>query len=165
MERRLRRPILPLILLALLSRSRTRTAKMKFVSVPLSLFLLVGAAVAAPSSLSQERALARRNYTTNYADQLTDGTACRDVTVIWARGTGQQGNIGEPTDVGPLFLDDLAAIVGTNNLAAQGVDYSASVDGFEEGGDPAGSALMANLTAQVCVLMSELKTTTYLVPT
>lgn len=128
--------------------------KMKFVSVPLSFFFLAGAAVAAPSGPSRGTgsALARRDYTTGYANQLTDGTACRDVTVIWARGTGQQGNIGVSTDVGPMFLDALADLVGTNNLAAQGVNYSASVEGFEEGGDPAGSALMANLTALVCGL-------------
>lgn len=122
---------------------------MKFVAVPLSFLFLLGAAVAAPSGQSAGGSLVRRNYTSDYADELTDGTPCRDVTVIWARGTGQQGNIGEPTDVGPMFLDDLAAIVGTDSLAAQGVDYDASVDEFEEGGDPVGSALMANLTALV----------------
>lgn len=108
--------------------------------------------LAAPaiSTPVEERGLAKRNYTTTYADQLTDGTACRDVTVIYARGTGQQGNIGQTTDVGPEFLDDLAALVGTKSLAAQGVNYSADVDGFEEGGDPAGSELMANLTTLVC---------------
>lgn len=128
---------------------------MKFFTSVVSLasgLALVQASPSARNSALAERSagLAKRNYTTTYADQLVDGTACRDVTVIYARGTSQQGNIGEPTDVGPEFLDDLAALVGTNSLAAQGVNYSASVDGFEEGGDPAGSALMANLTALVC---------------
>lgn len=133
---------------------------MKFLSSVLSLTSGLALVTAAPSSLSTkpghvapaERSsgvLAKRNYTTTYADQLVDGTACRDVTVIYARGTSQQGNIGEPTDVGPEFLDDLAALVGTNNLAAQGVNYTADVDGFEEGGDPVGSELMANLTTLV----------------
>lgn len=124
---------------------------MKSVTTPLSFFLTLGVVVSSPLGDFEERSLVRRNYSTGYADQLTDGTACRSVTVLYARGTGQQGNIGVSTDVGPMFLDDLAAIVGTNNLAAQGVNYSASVDGFEEGGDPAGSALMADLAAQVCV--------------
>lgn len=122
---------------------------MKSIAVPLSFFCLLGAVIAAPYAPLVDRILERRNYTSSYANQLTDGTACRDVTVIYARGTGQQGNIGVSTDVGPLFLNDLAAIVGTSNLAAQGVNYSASVEGFEEGGDPAGSALMAELAELV----------------
>lgn len=117
--------------------------------VPL-LSSLIGTAVAAPASESAAHALVRRNYTTEYAEQLVDGTPCRAVTVIYARGTGQEGNIGESTDVGPLFLDDLAAIVGAENLAAQGVNYTADILGFEEGGDVAGSALLANLTTLVC---------------
>lgn len=129
---------------------------MKFLSTSLSFVLTLGVVAAAPATDFEGRSLVRRNYTTEYADQLTDGTACRDVTVIYARGTGQQGNIGEPTDVGPLFLDDLAAIVGTSKLAAQGVNYSADVTGFEEGGDPAGSAAMADLAALVCVRSKEM---------
>lgn len=116
--------------------------------VPLLLSVL-GPAVAAPASDSAAHSLARRNYTEEYADQLVDGTGCRDVTVIYARGTGQQGNIGEATDVGPLFLDDLAALVSSGSLAAQGVNYSADVTGFELGGDADGSALMAELATLV----------------
>lgn len=123
---------------------------MKFVATSLSFFLGLGMVVGSPLGDSDGHALARRSYNTGYANQLTDGTACRAVTVLWARGTGQQGNIGVSTDVGPMFLDDLAAKVGTNNLAAQGVNYSASVSGFEQGGDPAGSTLLANLATQVC---------------
>lgn len=123
---------------------------MKSFTSLLSLITSLTIVTAAPSYGSPNHGLAKRNYTTTYADQLTDGTACRDVTVIYARGTSQQGNIGEPTDVGPEFLDDLAAIIGTNILAAQGVNYSASVDGFEEGGDPEGSATMADLATLVC---------------
>lgn len=125
---------------------------MKFLSFSVVFLLGLGAVLAAPTShVVEDRALVRRNYTTTFADQLVDGTACRDVTIIYARGTTQAGNIGEPTDVGPEFFDDLAAIIGTNTLAVQGVNYSADVDGFEEGGDPVGSALMANLTALVCM--------------
>lgn len=122
--------------------------KMKFSTTSISVCLLgMGFAVAAPF---EDRSLVRRNYTEEYADQLTDGTACRDVTVIYARGTDQQGNIGEPTDVGPEFLNDLGVYVGINDLAVAGVNYSASVEGFEEGGDPEGSQTMADLAALVC---------------
>lgn len=93
--------------------------------------------------------LMRRNYTTDTSNQLTDGTACRAVTVIYARGTWEDGNVGSTTDVGLETFNDLAQIIGEDNLALQGVDYPADVEGFEEGGDPTGSQLMANLTTQV----------------
>lgn len=121
--------------------------KMKLTCSSLPLWLL-GSRVAVAAPL-EDRSLARRNYTEVYADQLTDGTACRDVTVIYARGTSQQGNIGEPTDVGPEFLNDLAVYVGSSSLAVSGVNYSASIEGFEEGGDPAGSQTMADLATLV----------------
>lgn len=133
-----------------------------FVAPFVLLLLSFGTALASPTRDSSAHALVRRNYTTEYADQLVDGTPCRDVTVIYARGTGQQGNIGESTDVGPLFLDDLAAIVGSSSLAAQGVNYSADVTGFEEGGDPTGSALMANLTTLVSESQAALVSFVYL---
>lgn len=129
---------------------------MKFLVSAVSFVLGAGLALAAPTSdLLDERSLVRRNYTSIYSDQLTDGTACRAVTVIYARGTSQEGNIGEPTDVGPEFVNDLGVYVGINNLAVQGVNYSADVAGFEEGGDPVGSAVMANLTALVstCIIL------------
>ncbi|CAN8105410.1 unnamed protein product [Discula destructiva] len=91
--------------------------------------------------------LARRNYTTDTSSQLTDGTECRDVTVIYARGTWEDGNVGATDEPGVETFNNLAAIVGEDNLALQGVDYPANAVGFELGGDPDGSKLMANLTA------------------
>lgn len=124
---------------------------MKLLPSVLSLLASAGLALTATaaSSSSSPSNNVKRAYSSTYADELTDGTVCRDVTVLYARGTGQSGNIGAATDVGPEFLDALAALVGTRGLAAQGVDYSASVEGFEEGGDPAGSALMAELAELV----------------
>lgn len=106
-------------------------------------------ALALPAT-NVESHLMRRNYTTDTSNQLTDGTACRAVTVIYARGTWEDGNVGSTTDVGLETFNDLAQIIGEDNLALQGVDYPATAAGFEEGGDPTGSQLMANLTAQVC---------------
>lgn len=91
----------------------------------------------------------RRQYTSDTENQLNDGTACRAVTIIYARGTSETGNVGEL--VGPPFFDAVAADIGTDNLAVQGVDYSASIAGFLEGGDPTGSTLMASLVEQVCL--------------
>lgn len=107
------------------------------------------AAPAPASVLEVEHSLVRRNYTSDTSDQLTDGTACRAVTVIYARGTWEDGNVGSTDEVGLETFNNLAALIGEDNLALQGVDYPADVAGFEEGGDPDGSQLMADLAAQV----------------
>ncbi|KAJ6471636.1 cutinase, partial [Mycena vitilis] len=62
---------------------------------------------------------------------------------IFARGTNEDGNVG--ADVGAPLIADLRASLGTDGIAAQGVNYSASVLGYLEGGDPAGSTTMLNL--------------------
>lgn len=82
------------------------------------------------------------------ANELTDGTPCRAVTLIYARGTTQSGNIGAAGDVGPLMMNNLSSIIGASNLAVQGVTYAADIFGFLAGGDAAGSQLMANLTTR-----------------
>jgi cutinase len=94
----------------------------------------------------EENSIHARQYTSSTSNQLIDGTACRAVTMIYARGTSQAGNIGDAAAVGPLFFNALASRVGTANLAVQGVTYSASIAGFLAGGDAAGSRTMAQLT-------------------
>ncbi|KAJ0123001.1 cutinase precursor [Diaporthe amygdali] len=79
------------------------------------------------------------------ANELTDGTPCRAVTLIYARGTTQSGNIGAAGDVGPLMMNNLSTIIGASNLAVQGVDYAADIFGFLAGGDAKGSQTMADL--------------------
>jgi hypothetical protein len=69
------------------------------------------------------------------------GQPCTEYTVIFARGTSEPGNVG--ILVGPPFFYALEALVGTSALTIQGVnDYSASIEGYLEGGDPVGSAEM-----------------------
>jgi cutinase len=69
------------------------------------------------------------------------GQACTEYTVIFARGTTEPGNVG--ILVGPPFFQALKSLVGSSALTIQGVnDYSASIDGYLEGGDPVGSAEM-----------------------
>lgn len=106
------------------------------------------------TSLSpEEHALTKRQYSSSTYNQLTDGTACRAISVIYARGTSQQGNVGDAAAVGPLFFNQLASRVGgTTRLAIQGVTYSASVAGFLQGGDPTGSTTMTNLISTVSLL-------------
>lgn len=104
-----------------------------------------------PSGLSlEEHALSKRQYSSSSYNQLTDGTACRRISVIYARGTGQQGNVGDAAAVGPLFFNQIASRVGgTSALAIQGVTYPANVAGFLAGGDAAGSTTLTNLISTV----------------
>lgn len=118
-----------------------------------TLALLSTTVLAAPTTLD-EPTLSKRQYSSSTYNQLTDGTACRPISVIYARGTGQQGNVGDSQAVGPLFFNQIASRVGgTSQLAIQGVTYAASVSGFLAGGDATGSTTMANLissTASRC---------------
>jgi Cutinase len=66
--------------------------------------------------------------------------SCGPVTVIFARGTTETGNVG--VLAGPPFFDALGAIIGAGNLVLQGVDYPASVEAFLEGGDSGGAQTM-----------------------
>lgn len=86
------------------------------------------------------------------SNELVDGTACRAVTLIYARGTTQNGNIGAAGDVGPLMMNNVSALIGADKLAVQGVDYDADVIGFLGnllGVDDAGAQTMADLVSRV----------------
>lgn len=112
--------------------------------------LLSGTAVAAPAP----RALAPRSapYNQTYANELISGAPCRTVTLLYARGTTQDGNIGSATDVGPLMMDALAALIGADALAVQGIAYDADVSGYLDnllGNDDDGSVLMAGYVDKV----------------
>ncbi|KAH8680585.1 putative cutinase [Xylariales sp. PMI_506] len=79
---------------------------------------------------------------------ITDGSTCGDVVVVFARGTDEPGNVGAL--VGPPFFDALRdALPSGKTLSVQGVDdYGATVTGYLEGGDPTGSTRMAALVTQ-----------------
>ena len=68
---------------------------------------------------------------------------CRPVTVIFARGTIELGNVGSLA--GPPFFNALTNIIGDSNVAIQGVDYPATIAGYLEGGDPAGAVKLVSL--------------------
>ncbi|KAK4899416.1 hypothetical protein LTR27_003149 [Elasticomyces elasticus] len=98
----------------------------------LSFFALATLAVASP--------IERRQYLGKTTEnQLLDGTPCRAITILFARGTNEQGNVG--TLVGPPFFQALAT-------RWERVNYAADVAGFEVGGDPTGSVLLASLVGQ-----------------
>ncbi|KAF4966634.1 hypothetical protein FSARC_5683 [Fusarium sarcochroum] len=71
---------------------------------------------------------------------------CKDVTIIFARGTSEMGNVGSAA--GPPFFQALADQIGNDKLAVQGVEYSASAAGIAQMGDKAGSEKMASLVKQ-----------------
>jgi hypothetical protein len=95
--------------------------------------------------------LSKRQFNGDTYNQLTDGTPCRAITLIFARGTTQEGNVGTPDSEGPVFFNAVAkAVGGTSRLAVQGVTYPANVLGFLAGGDAAGATTMYNLINTVC---------------
>ncbi|KAH6679396.1 putative cutinase [Halenospora varia] len=116
---------------------------MRFSPLFLSLLPL---ASAFPLDIPILRSILPRDLAATTQNDLVNGTPCKKITVIFARGTTSPGNVGEST--GPPFFQAIAALVGTSNIAVQGVDYPASILGFLEGGDTAGGKLMANLTAR-----------------
>ncbi|KFY75163.1 hypothetical protein V499_04862 [Pseudogymnoascus sp. VKM F-103] len=117
---------------------RTSTFLFTLLSVPLSL--------AAPTVIAIPEGGLNIRQSSDTRNDLTDGSACKAVTVIFARGTTESGNVGAL--VGPPFFSALATAIGTENLAVQGVDYPADIAGFLAGGDAAGSKKMAELVGQ-----------------
>lgn len=86
---------------------------MRIFSTLLTLSAGLGAVPAAPALRPLIGShLVRRNYTTNTSDQLTDGTACREVTAIYARGTWEDGNVGAVDEPGVETFNNLAALIG-----------------------------------------------------
>jgi cutinase len=104
--------------------------------------LLIPLATAFPLSSLLKRA----DLSLTTQNDLLNGTPCKALTVIFARGTSSPGNVGEST--GPPFFQAIAKLVGASNLAVQGVTYPASIPGFLAGGDAAGSKTLASLVNQ-----------------
>ena len=86
---------------------------------------------------------------------ITNGTTendlingvCKNLTLIFARGTTENGNIGDI--VGPPFVNALVSMLGKAQVAVQGVNnYPADVQDFLAGGSVTGSQDMAALIAQ-----------------
>ena len=55
---------------------------------------------------------------------VSDKNCCTDVTVVFARGTGEFGNMG--TIAGPPMVKSLREKLGAERVLVQGVDYAAS---------------------------------------
>ena len=87
----------------------------------------------ASSGLSKRQGGSTRN-------DLVDGE-CKDVTVIFARGTTELGNVGSLA--GPPFFNALEEALGDDMVAVQGVDYPADIPGYLAGGSKEGAETMA----------------------
>lgn len=56
---------------------------------------------------------------------VNDNAGCTPLTVIFARGTSESGNVG--TVAGPPFFSALRDSLGADKVTVQGVDYPASI--------------------------------------
>lgn len=99
---------------------------------------------ASASFNTNQRPLASSNSFAGNQNDIIDAT-CKPVTLLFAKGTTEDGSMGAL--VGPPLAQALGLAIGADNLAVQGVDYDASVEGFLTGGDPRGSKTMAGLVA------------------
>jgi len=99
--------------------------------------------------------LRRQLATSNTQNDLTNGSPCKPLTIIFARGTVEEGNVG--ARIGPPLFSAVANIIGAGNLAVQGVDYPAGIFGFLGGGSASGSTLMKKLVQQAIVQCPETK--------
>jgi cutinase len=79
------------------------------------------------------------------ATDVSSNTGCRDLTFIFARGTGELGTMG--TVVGPPIAQALQSSLGKNAVSVQGVNYAASAAGNADLGSSGGLA-MASLAKQ-----------------
>ena len=96
------------------------------------------------NALGAERSsLVKRDDWSIVRNELSE---CKPMTVIFARGTIELGNVGSIT--GPPFFNALENLVGEENVAVQGVDYPATILGYLEGGDKGGAAKAASLLEQ-----------------
>ncbi|MCJ1224341.1 hypothetical protein MMC12_000986 [Toensbergia leucococca] len=78
-------------------------------------------------------------------NDILNDAGCKALTVIFARGTTEPGNVGSVA--GPPFISALKTDLGVSQVAAQGVDYPATAATIAtEGGN--GSTTMVDLVAQ-----------------
>jgi hypothetical protein len=81
-------------------------------------------------------------------NDVVGGGGCKAMTVLFARGTTEPGNMGAVA--GPPFVSAIGAMMaGAGGVAVQGIEYPADIPGFLAGGDKAGGALMAKMVGQV----------------
>ncbi|WP_448439114.1 cutinase family protein [Mycolicibacterium sp. XJ2] len=81
------------------------------------------------------------------APTAASAQGCSDVTVVFARGTGEHPGIGR---VGQAFVDALRPQLGARTLSAYGVAYPATYDFVMAADGAADAAAFVTSTAQSC---------------
>ncbi|KAI1004045.1 hypothetical protein K3495_g4166 [Podosphaera aphanis] len=74
---------------------------------------------------------------------------CKSVSLIFAKGTGETGNIGAGSSPGPAWIQQMRYSLGEENIAVQGVNYSGTLSGYLKGGSRKGSIKFLDLTTEV----------------
>ncbi|TFK97287.1 cutinase-domain-containing protein [Pterulicium gracile] len=121
-----------------------------FSLLPFVASLPAPAGAAVPSSpkvvdaLIQQSAVAEASLIGDTENELSG--PCKALTLIYARGTTEPGNVGGST--GQALFTALRSRLGSSAIDVQGVNYPADVAGYLVGGDPAGSTTMFNLINQ-----------------
>lgn len=85
---------------------------------------LASTAVAAPI-LKERACTAQGNGGGLNENGVVNNNCCTDVTIIFARGTAEFGNVG--TFAGPPFFKSLRAKLGVSRVTVQGVKYPADL--------------------------------------
>jgi len=91
---------------------------MKFQSVAFTAFIYAALANPIPGAVEFDSVQLESRQTTSESDELLTGP-CKDVTLIFARGSTESGNMG--TIIGPPLCNDLKASLGASTVACQGV--------------------------------------------
>ena len=71
---------------------------------------------------------------------VVSGKPCANMTLLYARATTEPGNMG--SQIGPLLVNELENAIKPHTLNVQGVDYTASFQGYLAGGSADGTASM-----------------------
>jgi len=74
---------------------------------------------------------------------VLNGNCCTDVTIVFARGTGESGNVG--TVAGPPMFKSLRNKLGAGRVTIQGVDYPADSAGNSQLGASGGPTMAADV--------------------
>ncbi|TLD27776.1 cutinase-domain-containing protein [Venturia nashicola] len=80
---------------------------------------------------------------------VVNNNCCTDVTIIFARGTAEFGNVG--TFAGPPFFKSLRAKLGASRVTVQGVNYPADLLGLAT----LGAAGSPDLASKVRLALSQ----------
>lgn len=130
-------PLLPLLGLALaLPAIQSRETPANVTMSP-RISLQQAAAMGAISLLESTKPKAAAGATIDSAlDAPTDpinenglSGACKDVTVLFAKGTGEDGNMGDGSSPGPAWAAAIRASLGEARVTVQGIAYNADVWG------------------------------------